>query len=278
MEGFKEKNSSLKKRIFSALILLPLFLLFLFKAPSFLLWMVASLVLLLSFYELSRMFSFPGKFYFSGFLFLLFFSFLFYFLNSENFFFFLFFYMFLIFFASFLLFLSKTPAFLGSLFFPYIVSIFYLLLTLAPIFYFFKINLSRWYLFYFFSVIFASDTGAYFTGKFLGKHPFFPAFSPKKTWEGFLGGLFSGILVSIILAKWLNLFSLKDSLLLGIFLGISEALGDLFESALKRFCGVKDSGNLIPGHGGLLDRIDGVLFALPVYFFALYLLGIISIN
>ncbi|HBY94561.1 MAG: phosphatidate cytidylyltransferase [Ardenticatenaceae bacterium] len=117
----------------------------------------------------------------------------------------------------------------------------------------------------------ATDTGAYFAGRFFGHHPFSPQYSPKKTWEGVLGGWSLGLVVTALLAWWLLGLSPAGSFVLGLLLGPAAVYGDLAESMLKRRVGVKDSGSLIPGHGGLLDRLDSLLFtAVVTYYFALW--------
>jgi phosphatidate cytidylyltransferase len=114
------------------------------------------------------------------------------------------------------------------------------------------------------AVAWVADTGAYFAGRFLGKAKLYEAVSPKKTWAGAWGGLAGSlagaILIKIVSAHWL---SWTDVVLIAIPGGILGQLGDLAESLLKRSVGVKDSGALLPGHGGLLDRIDAVLFIAP---------------
>ncbi|HEY5677011.1 MAG TPA: phosphatidate cytidylyltransferase [Myxococcales bacterium] len=124
-----------------------------------------------------------------------------------------------------------------------------------------------------------NDTLAYFAGRFLGRRPFYPKISPKKTWEGFAGGVLGSVLATVaIKALFLGVplpdgerFALSWAGCVGLGLGASVLgpLGDLAESMLKRAAGVKDSGKLIPGHGGLLDRIDALLFVAPwVYLWA----------
>ena len=123
--------------------------------------------------------------------------------------------------------------------------------------------------------VMASDTAAYFTGVSLGRHKLYPAISPNKSIEGAVGGL-GGSLGGALLAKVWFFPSLAphDCLLLGLGLGVFAQLGDLFESMLKRSFGVKDSGSLIPGHGGILDRLDSLLFVFPpAYYYALLLFG-----
>lgn len=118
------------------------------------------------------------------------------------------------------------------------------------------------------AMVFAGDTGAFFTGKLLGRHKLYPAVSPKKTVEGGVGGLL-GSLGGALLVK--AIFDLPMDwiplAIIGILAGAAEQLGDFCESMLKRGAGVKDSGKLLPGHGGMFDRIDGVLFAAPVVYY-----------
>lgn len=117
------------------------------------------------------------------------------------------------------------------------------------------------------AITWMNDTGAYFGGRFLGgrlvkNRPFAPIISPKKTWEGSISGMLSGIVGACGLNAFYegSLGSYQLMGFLGIFGGIAAQLGDLVESAFKRFVGVKDSGTLIPGHGGFLDRVDGTIF------------------
>jgi len=123
------------------------------------------------------------------------------------------------------------------------------------------------------AVIFAGDTSAFYFGSYLGRHKLCPAVSPKKTIEGSIGGLAGNLLVgSIVKLFFLPELPWAQSLFLFVAMGIAGQAGDLFESMLKRSSSVKDSGGLLPGHGGFLDRIDALLFATPVaYFFKNYL-------
>ena len=115
-----------------------------------------------------------------------------------------------------------------------------------------------------------SDTGGYFAGKFLGKRKLYPAVSPNKTWAGSIGGVVAAALGAILIKLFLlEELSWEGALALSIPGSILGQLGDLAESLVKRSRGVKDSGALLPGHGGLLDRIDAVLFIAP--YFYLYL-------
>ena len=115
-----------------------------------------------------------------------------------------------------------------------------------------------------FVVTWANDTLAYFPGRFLGKHPLAPRISPKKTWEGFWGGAAGSVGGALVVkALFLPHLSIPAAVLVGAGAAFLGPLGDLCESMLKRAAGVKDSGKLLPGHGGLLDRIDAVLFVAP---------------
>lgn len=128
------------------------------------------------------------------------------------------------------------------------------------------------YLLLTFLFIWMSDTAAYFVGKFFGKHKLAPHISPNKTVEGSLGGLFFTVLFAFTIA---NIFQYSVSLmmLLAIIVNVFAQLGDLVESAIKRQAKIKDSGNLLPGHGGILDRFDSALFAIPaVYLFLSFVL------
>jgi phosphatidate cytidylyltransferase len=123
------------------------------------------------------------------------------------------------------------------------------------------------WVFFLLIVVWFGDTGAYYIGRALGKNPLAPFISPKKTIEGALGGLLGNVLAAV-LGKQILLpdAPLLQLLVLALLLGVVSQIGDLSESALKRGAQVKDSSNLLPGHGGMLDRIDGVLFASPVLF------------
>lgn len=114
-------------------------------------------------------------------------------------------------------------------------------------------------------VIFASDTGAFYFGSFFGKRPLHRSASPNKTWEGALGGMLCSLAPVYLFQAFLH--PGKTSIFfLALILGIVGQIGDLAESLVKRACGVKDSGGILPGHGGILDRIDGLLFATPALF------------
>ncbi len=116
--------------------------------------------------------------------------------------------------------------------------------------------------------VMVSDTSAFFVGRRLGKHYMAPTISPKKTWEGAVGGLLGSIIVSIILGFVFSLpLNYWQLVLMGCIISILAQFGDLVESFLKRSTGVKDSGRLVPGHGGILDRIDSFIFTGAVIYY-----------
>lgn len=125
---------------------------------------------------------------------------------------------------------------------------------------------------YLVGVVKISDVGAYFCGRFLGRHKLYPRLSPKKTWEGLVGGIISALLMSLLFYRVAGgklgvlPFDIYDAVALGLLLPVVGVLGDLFESLLKRSSGVKDSGSLIPGMGGVLDVLDSLLFGAPVLY------------
>lgn len=120
-------------------------------------------------------------------------------------------------------------------------------------------------------IVISMDVGGYFWGSWIGGPKLVPKLSPKKTWSGFIGGLLSAIFVSVLTYAYYFEATLPASLLWRIvFLGTMSALGDLMESWLKRAHGFKNSGRIIPGHGGVLDRFDGYLFAMPGLYLLIY--------
>jgi phosphatidate cytidylyltransferase len=118
--------------------------------------------------------------------------------------------------------------------------------------------------------VFVSDSAQYYSGRAFGKRLLAPAISPKKTIEGAIGGfIFGALILTVVGAWWLPSVPPVARMLLGVGIVIAGIAGDLFESMLKRSAGVKDSSALIPGHGGILDRIDALLFAAPLYYIVL---------
>jgi phosphatidate cytidylyltransferase len=123
--------------------------------------------------------------------------------------------------------------------------------------------------------VFAADTGAFFVGRTLGRHRLAPAISPAKSWEGLVGGVVAAIgMAFVILYRDRDDFlTIPESLLLGLVIAIAAVLGDLFESAVKRDLEVKDSGRVLGGHGGMLDRLDSLLWAGPGAYFTILAFG-----
>ena len=123
--------------------------------------------------------------------------------------------------------------------------------------------------------VFAADTGAFFVGRTFGRHSLAPAISPKKSWEGFVGGVLAAVgMAFVILYKdRAEFLSIPESLLLGLVIALAAVLGDLFESAVKRDLEVKDSGRVLGGHGGMLDRLDSLLWAGPAAYFTILAFG-----
>ena len=126
---------------------------------------------------------------------------------------------------------------------------------------------------YVFVVVWLTDATAYFVGRSLGRHALLPRVSPGKTWEGSLAGLVVGSLVGGILF-WLDHHSPGSGVIAGAAVSVAGQIGDLVESNFKRFVGAKDSGSVLPGHGGVLDRFDSALFALPAAYYVLRGMGL----
>lgn len=114
--------------------------------------------------------------------------------------------------------------------------------------------------------IWINDTGAYLVGSFLGKHKMYERISPGKTWEGTIGGVLLCVGLSFLMVRIFPQLPLQHWIAISVIVAVFGTLGDLVESMLKRIAGVKDSGNLMPGHGGVLDRFDSILFATPFVF------------
>lgn len=118
----------------------------------------------------------------------------------------------------------------------------------------------------FFFTLWANDTGAYLAGRSFGKRKLFPKISPNKTWEGTIGGALLAVLVAFNCGTYFTSLSRMEWVMIALIIVVFGSLGDLVESMLKRSYGIKDSGNILPGHGGILDRFDGLLIAAPVVF------------
>ncbi len=174
---------------------------------------------------------------------------------------------------------------LGLVYVPFLIMFFFLLAfrwtpvaPMAPL-----SPTAAWLLLYLVVVVKSSDVGAYFVGSLIGRHKLFPRISPGKTWEGLAGGLATGILASVLFSRLAHapgtdpgtitfgrvVLGSLDAWILGAFLAAIGVLGDLVESLLKRSAGMKDSGCLFPGMGGILDVLDSLLFAAPALYFYL---------
>jgi phosphatidate cytidylyltransferase len=125
----------------------------------------------------------------------------------------------------------------------------------------------------FFLLIWANDTGAYLSGVSFGKHKLFERISPKKTWEGFIGGVIVAVIIALLLSDWLGVVDQIQWIIISVIISISGTYGDLIESMLKRSTGVKDSGNIMPGHGGFLDRFDSAIISFPLVYLFILLVG-----
>lgn len=113
----------------------------------------------------------------------------------------------------------------------------------------------------------AYDVAALLVGSAMGKHPLAPSISPNKTWEGFVGGALAAILVAVVVVHFIHPWTVSKALIYGVVVAVVAPLGDLSQSMMKRHLGLKDMGRLLPGHGGILDRVDGLLFVLPATYF-----------
>jgi len=121
-------------------------------------------------------------------------------------------------------------------------------------------------------MLWSNDTGAYLSGRFFGRTKLFERHSPKKTWEGFIGGVLIAALAGYILSNFYKELSWDKWVIMAVLIGCFGTLGDLVESMFKRSINIKDSGGILPGHGGLLDRFDGLLLSAPIVYAYLYLI------
>lgn len=155
-------------------------------------------------------------------------------------------------------FLTSLASIFGFIYIPGLLSFFY------PLF-----RQDLFLVYHFLFIVWGYDSGAFFAGSLLGRHRLLPRISLAKTWEGAMGGaLLAMVGAAIYPGFWGDLPRWAPHIVaLGVTVGAFVQLGDLFESLLKRAAGVKDSGRIFPGHGGMLDRIDGILAAIPVYYF-----------
>ncbi|MCE0556287.1 MULTISPECIES: phosphatidate cytidylyltransferase [unclassified Motilimonas] len=148
-----------------------------------------------------------------------------------------------------------------------LMPFFWSLLTLRSVNFYHEPQQGAWLVLFVMLLVWGADTGAYFTGKSLGKHKLAPKVSPGKTIEGFVGGLISTVIIAFIAMYAFAIEADKQLLFIvaAVITSLASSLGDLSESMFKRQAGIKDSGTLLPGHGGVLDRIDSLTAALPVF-------------
>ncbi|MEK3886943.1 phosphatidate cytidylyltransferase [Bacillus sp. FSL K6-3431] len=170
--------------------------------------------------------------------------------------------------AAVLLFLSYSVAVKNKFTFDDVATSLLSVLYIGLGFYFFIVTREAGilYLLYALIVVWVTDSGAYFIGRAVGKRKLWPEISPNKTVEGFIGGIVSALAVAVLFSIFTTIdIPFLKLMIITIILSIFGQIGDLAESALKRHYGVKDSGNLMPGHGGILDRCDSWLFVLPLF-------------
>ncbi len=149
-----------------------------------------------------------------------------------------------------------------------VLGIVYIPVSLSLLIFVKELDKGTFWIIWLLIVIFANDTGAFYAGTFLGKNKLSPNISPNKTIEGSFGGIFASVIVGFI-ASLVFFDELSLSFIIipcSVVLAIAGQVGDLFESAMKRASSIKDSGSILPGHGGMLDRIDGLLLAIPVLY------------
>jgi len=149
-----------------------------------------------------------------------------------------------------------APGFISFFYIAYLLQFALFIRTMGP----------EWII-YLFATVWSADSMAYYIGKTFGKHKLYPSVSPKKTWEGVMGSFLGGILASLLMMYLLVDISWLKAIMAGTLVAASSILGDLIESMFKRDAGVKDSSGLIPAHGGILDKIDGMLICCPVIYF-----------
>ncbi len=123
--------------------------------------------------------------------------------------------------------------------------------------------------------IWANDTGAYLSGSLLGKHKLFPRISPKKSWEGSIGGALLTVAGAVVISQLYSFMNVWQWVGMALVVVVFGTFGDLTESMIKRHLGIKDSGKILPGHGGILDRLDSMLFAIPAVMVYIYILSLV---
>jgi phosphatidate cytidylyltransferase len=262
------------KRISSSIILIIVIGWIVLSAPLFLYLLAGILISILSLNELYKLFNKKGYIAYKGIGFIFTFIFFFYFYFKIG----IYYFIYLIPLILFLLFLFQfTRKNSQNGIISLSLTLFGLIYISLPMSFFVEIRTleyGKWLVAYLIFTIKASDIGAYLVGTIYGKHLLIPRISPKKSIEGFIGGIIFSWIAAYIGALWLPVISLRHVPAIGLISGVLSQLGDLSESLIKRDCGVKDSDKTIPGIGGILDIIDSLLFALPIYYFYLVYIGI----
>ncbi len=156
-----------------------------------------------------------------------------------------------------------------------VFSQFYIGIPMASMLWITLLTGSTLFLIPIFVIIWLNDTGAFLVGSLLGKNPLFKRLSPKKSWEGFWGGMFFCVIAAFVIYYLIPCeifvrYSLISWVVMGVIISVFSTWGDLFESMYKRNLNIKDSGNIIPGHGGILDRIDSLIFVMPAVLIFLF--------
>lgn len=161
-----------------------------------------------------------------------------------------------------------------------LMSFVYIAIPLSVLNYFYSFAIPNatngYFLMVFFILIWANDSGAYIVGSLIGKHKFFERISPKKSWEGFWGGLIISLITGFFINNSFEFLPTLYWIILNLLIIVSANVGDLSESMIKRFLGIKDSGSILPGHGGMLDRFDAVIFSSPIVFIYLQLFNFLK--
>ncbi len=145
-----------------------------------------------------------------------------------------------------------------------VLSVLYIAIPFSMIMLIYKHPLGKAWILFLICIVIAGDTGAFYFGRYLGKHKLHKKVSPNKTWEGAIGGLFCSFIAGLMFIRAFKISSFSYGMICFlVFIAIIAQIGDLAESFIKRSFGVKDSGSILPGHGGVLDRLDSLLFAIP---------------
>ena len=146
----------------------------------------------------------------------------------------------------------------------YVLAFFIIVMPYSSLLYIYNLPNGKIILLWLISVICVTDTAAYFVGKNIGGKKIIPIISPNKTWSGLLGGIIASTVISVIVSIIFGIFFIFHAFIAGILMAIIAQIGDITESSIKRLYKVKDSGAFIPGHGGILDRMDGFIFTAPL--------------